>query len=226
MSRPAHRAFTLIELLVVIAILAVLAGLLFPVFARARSSAIQTSCLSNLRQVGLAMGLYMADYDDLFPHAVDAVDRTRPEIWSHHPEWQTRIPFMPLMHDALAPYAKSREVFRCPADTGSLVIDDMPWIEYHTAPSMFATNGSSYHFRTEIAFRLMSQTSLSSPSEVNVLFDGAGHWHGRGGPMRQSDLFAGSLEKLQGYRYNTLFGDFRVKSLTYDQLSQAWETEL
>ena len=59
--------FTLIELLVVIAILALLAAILFPVFARARESARQTSCLSNMRQAGFAFGLYTEDWEETLP---------------------------------------------------------------------------------------------------------------------------------------------------------------
>ncbi|MFN3730208.1 MAG: prepilin-type N-terminal cleavage/methylation domain-containing protein [Fimbriimonadaceae bacterium] len=65
------RAFTLIELLVVIAIIAILAALLFPVFARARDAAKASTCLSNLRQLGMAFGFYGADYDDRMPDRRD-----------------------------------------------------------------------------------------------------------------------------------------------------------
>jgi len=62
-----HAGFTLIELLVVIAIIAILAAMLFPVFARAREAARKTACASNLRQLGLASHMYAQDYDELFP---------------------------------------------------------------------------------------------------------------------------------------------------------------
>lgn len=64
-----RRGFTLIELLVVIAIIAILAAILFPVFAQARSAARKASCTSNLRQVGIAFGMYTQDYDECFPWA-------------------------------------------------------------------------------------------------------------------------------------------------------------
>lgn len=89
--------FTLIELLVVIAIIAILAAILFPVFARARENARRSSCQSNLKQIGLSLIQYSQDYDELFLNAGND---------GHTNIWQ----------DSLAPYAKSIQIFQCPSD--------------------------------------------------------------------------------------------------------------
>src|SRR5438093_1303615 len=75
LPKPSRRAFTLIELLVVIAIIAILAAILFPVFARARSQARKATCASNLKQIGLAFLMYAQDYDETFPVHWDALRR-------------------------------------------------------------------------------------------------------------------------------------------------------
>jgi len=75
-----QRGFTLIELLVVIAIIAILAAILFPVFARAREKARQVNCLSNLKQLGLAFFMYTSDYDEMFPFAYNWKTNLQPYI--------------------------------------------------------------------------------------------------------------------------------------------------
>ena len=96
-KRSAKKGFTLIELLVVIAIIAILAAILFPVFARARENARRASCSSNLKQMGLAVMQYTQDYDELMPFYYN-----RAGIW-----WM----------DAVNPYAKSYQIWKCPSDT-------------------------------------------------------------------------------------------------------------
>jgi len=100
-----RRGFTLIELLVVIAIIAILAAILFPVFARAREKARQTACLSNLKQMGLACMMYAQDYDEVLPR--------------HCYQPRPAIPFgdWPWSY-AVQPYAKNTQLFRCPSNTG------------------------------------------------------------------------------------------------------------
>lgn len=221
-----RRAFTLIELMVVIAIIAILAGLLFPVFARAKAAAKQSSCLSNLRQIGDAIVMYMNDYDDIFPHAVDASDKWAPQIWDAFPDFKAQIPYMPLMSEALQPYIKNHDVFHCPADAGTHVLDDNFPQVFETAPSLYAVYGSSYFFRTEIAFKAYTQTNFQLPSSVNVLFDGAGHWHVPFRAVNADDDPATWFELRSKYRYNVLFGDMHVKTQTADQLQEAWNIQL
>jgi general secretion pathway protein G len=216
----------LIELLVVIAIVVILAALIFPAFARAKAAAKQSTCLSNLKQIGSAIGLYMADYDDRFPHAVDASDKFRPQIWDDFPEFRERIPSMPLMNEVLQDYLKSAEVFRCPADNGTDVLDTHPYIEFKSAPSHFTTYRSSYSFRTEIAFRSFTHTQFELPADVNVLFDSSGHWHGATRRIRLGDDPRTIFDLLRGYRYSVLFGDLHVKSIPYARMDRAWQTRL
>jgi prepilin-type N-terminal cleavage/methylation domain-containing protein len=105
-----NRGFTLIELLVVIAIIAILAAILFPVFARARENARRASCLSNLKQIGLGMMMYVQDYDGRFPAAGWGTGEELPcpsGSGSCAASWPVRI----------YPYAKSVQVFNCPSDT-------------------------------------------------------------------------------------------------------------
>src|SRR5205809_7082807 len=77
--------FTLIELLVVIAIIAVLAGILFPVFAQARGNARKTTAMSNLRQIGTALHMYTADYDEHLPNRWPFWPRYQEFIHESHP---------------------------------------------------------------------------------------------------------------------------------------------
>ena len=100
-----RRGFTLIELLVVIAIIAILAAILFPVFAKAREKARQAACLSNLKQVGLAIMMYVQDYDERMPIA-GAMD---------HRNASCRFACPTGLPPVVMPYVKNFGIFTCPS---------------------------------------------------------------------------------------------------------------
>jgi len=136
MARPADRrapsgrrraglpAFTLIELLVVIAIIAILAAILFPVFAQARDKARQTACLSNMKQIGTGLMMYTQDYDEALPGCDNAqegfnlplgfMDPGSPRNWARE----------------VQPYVKNLGVFMCPSATPRSDLPDGPTSGY------------------------------------------------------------------------------------------------
>jgi prepilin-type N-terminal cleavage/methylation domain-containing protein/prepilin-type processing-associated H-X9-DG protein len=111
------RGFTLIELLVVIAIIAILAAILFPVFARAREKARQASCLSNLKQMALAVLMYAQDYDETYPlsYYYDA-SFTHDFSWDFHIDWSVSPPAIDL--GLIGPYTKNQQLSACPSARG------------------------------------------------------------------------------------------------------------
>ncbi|BCM93972.1 hypothetical protein IAD21_05867 [Abditibacteriota bacterium] len=131
-----HLGFTLIELLVVIAIIAILAAILFPAFARARENARRASCISNMKQMGLAIAMYRTDYDSNNPHhrmcpdlPTDPFCTNQPatpatgvnEVWWAPYDSYSAANATTLtanFHEGLLqPYIKSVQIFKCPSAT-------------------------------------------------------------------------------------------------------------
>jgi prepilin-type N-terminal cleavage/methylation domain-containing protein/prepilin-type processing-associated H-X9-DG protein len=124
MFKRNREGFTLIELLVVIAIIAILAAILFPVFARARRAAMKTSCLNNLKQIGTGISMYTSDWDDRYP-LVTGPGRE----WEESLTLQTYNYRCPAgggekrwLQNVVGPYAKNKKIWMCPA-----VSEDATW---------------------------------------------------------------------------------------------------
>ncbi|MBM3495580.1 MAG: DUF1559 domain-containing protein [Armatimonadetes bacterium] len=134
--------FTLIELLVVIAIIAILAAILFPVFARAREQARKTSCLSNMKQIGLATLMYVQDYDETFPCMYLEAARLIPndiysEVYNGHAAVSTAAEAEYVRTSSymaqFMPYIKSAALFKCPSDSGAnpAIVVGQRFTSYH-----------------------------------------------------------------------------------------------
>ncbi|HEX5324232.1 MAG TPA: type II secretion system protein [Capsulimonadaceae bacterium] len=217
--------FTLIEILVVIGIISLLAALLFPVFMSARANARRSVCLSNMHQIGGAIMLYAQDYDELYPYGADPSDQhSDPNIWP--PQYQPTVMAMPQLNDVLASYVKCPTVWRCPGDIGFDHMDTWgeSYVNLYARPTMFDAFGMSYLYRTQIALLHKTVSDLTGydpipscaehgASEVNVLMDGNGSWHGLGQDMPDK-------------RYNVLMGDDHVVSQNAGQFYQSWRLSL
>jgi prepilin-type N-terminal cleavage/methylation domain-containing protein/prepilin-type processing-associated H-X9-DG protein len=139
--------FTLIELLVVIAIIAILAAILFPVFARARENARRSSCQSNLKQIGLAMHQYTQDYDEkiVFLYRLD----------TGNPQWSQFI----------YPYTKSSQIFVCPSTK------DVPGdLSSSNNTSIYGMSANPYYYFAA-AGRTVSLTQIDLPAETIIVSD-------------------------------------------------------
>ena len=130
---PARRGFTLIELLVVIAIIAILAAILFPVFAQAREKARQAACLSNMKQMGTAITMYAQDYDETY----NSIYTFQPPAFNAGCRfWWTEL---------LYPYIKNADVFRCPSLSDKRkVADAPPTVTLQVPYSNYSMNSISY----------------------------------------------------------------------------------
>ena len=146
-----RRGFTLIELLVVIAIIAILAAILFPVFAKARVKARQTNCTSNVKQLALSMMMYLQDYDERFSPECLGPQRASYPVPTQRWCWRFN----------LDPYIKNTQVFACPSDN---------------RPG--GPQNSSYGYNCKNCSNAKVGT-ITAPSEVMMLIENAGQQHAK-----------------------------------------------
>jgi prepilin-type N-terminal cleavage/methylation domain-containing protein len=140
--RNPKSGFTLIELLVVIAIIAILAAILFPVFAQAKDAAKKTACLSNAKQIGITQKMYMADYDDAAPifYAYNTQDSGGSPAYFGLPNHKGT-------EGLLLPYSKSKDIFRSPLDSGGPYLSSDPGLVGNGSfDTYWKAYGTSYRF--------------------------------------------------------------------------------
>lgn len=158
-----NNGFTLIELLVVVAIISILAAILFPVFARARENARRTSCLSNMKQIGLGLMQYTQDFDERLPPAYISY----PSGSYTYPNGSTGS--TAVWYDMLYPYVKSLQLFNCPsADTalaysGGHRVRKFPYSYNYAAPGMgTAACNATYNCGVNLGYPNTAGANLAS----------------------------------------------------------------
>lgn len=188
------RGFTLIELLVVVVIIAILAALLFPVFAEAREKGRQTVCVSNLRQLAAAVHLYLNDYEERFPAGLGRVGEAYYNGFYPVPyNWRRSIPDdAPLMQafrshwsHTLTPYIKSFGIYRCPSAIdrwaqGGNVESEYVNPRVEPVPVSYAYNGLLHHYPLAQVVR---------PTQVILWWEGRGKSALRGFALTSPYLF-------------------------------------
>lgn len=192
--------FTLIELLVVIAIIAILAAILFPVFARARENARRASCSSNLKQVGLGIMQYSQDYDEKYPTR-ERADGGDGAIFSQ----------------LVQPYVKSTQLFKCPSNTSN--------VAEITArggfPAVALDYAYNYRFARGPGESGISLAGVNSTASKIIISERRSQWTNGGmawpdwGINWDNEGFANHLGTM-----NCLFGDGHVKAMRPTQTIQ------
>ena len=218
-------AFTLIELLVVIAIIAILAAILFPVFARARENARKTSCISNLKQIGTAALMYAQDYDE--KHVPTSVGYGTPiyRTW-----WGRPLGIAPnftgidLNDGLLQPYMKNAQINKCPS-----------WeTEDATEEGGRTGNSFGYAFNSRYLFRGVSLSAINRPAETLMMADAAKLNNSTGSmvnfdvidPINSLHYPHSRVHARHNGRGNVLFVDGHVKSMGITPLTRNYaETE-
>lgn len=232
------KGFTLIELLVVIAIIAILAAILFPIFATARLRAKDASCLSNLRQISTAINLYESDWDDRLPLGLDASDYytsvfdqfTSPWLTSDQEEQvknlahelQNRPNRQGMLDQVLLPYTHTTLVWKCPADNGIgfMNLANSPESMTSGSQTSYQAFHMSYSYRTEIALEKIRVSSLKDASDTDILYDSAGYWHSQ---YNRRPKTSKDLSDSSSWHYNVLFADGHVSNVGQAKMNEYWD---
>jgi prepilin-type N-terminal cleavage/methylation domain-containing protein/prepilin-type processing-associated H-X9-DG protein len=157
-----RHGFTLIELLVVIAIIAILAAILFPVFARAREKARQTSCLSNMKQLTLGMLMYAQDYDEIIPGWIVCGGCTSAigYGWKH----------------VILPYVKNSQIFICPSSRWNINPTCAYWVAWANALNLGTSYGMNDCTEGGGGSTQLPLAQIIRPSELMLLGEGPSPW--------------------------------------------------
>ena len=223
-SSGVRKGFTLIELLVVIAIIALLASILFPVFARAREKARQASCGSNLKQIGLGLMQYVQDYDEVLPLAMPRVSAG---CVAQSGSWM----------DFIYPYVKSNDIFDCPDNAANSGVGQYsyPWspgsnLGSYSINNMFWGHSPDNDLCHETSVSTMpkivvpattvwvTESGYDNFATVNYGYGPATETTIQGFPALSPDVGQGLIIARHSNMVNVLWLDGHVKASTIDFL--------
>jgi len=221
MHRMSKAAFTLIELLVVIAVIAILAALLFPVFAQAREKARQANCLSSLKQLSMALFMYIQDYDDTLPRNRFAFKAS--DICASGGQSRT-------WRGAIQPYVKSYDFWRCPSNPNRNLPTEDADKQIHQS---YALNGVIFDVPIEpVQIPPRRLASFAEPAQIMWLLESVaacpdmGDWvgeaaisSGKGGNCGADGRGADwGRFQIHGPVLNWGFADGHARAMKYGQL--------
>lgn len=197
------RGFTLIELLVVIAIIAILAAILFPVFAQARDKARSASCLSNQKQLGLGIIMYSQDYDECIPLTTANINNQW--LWNFTmvvpPGWSSQTTHPAVLGspytwcNSLQPYLKNYGIMKCPSG----VDYNLPQARFTYASPLMKPIVTSYTINGLL--NSFPQAGISTPADLPLLWEGQGNRSAIGGNINNPVLICS--DGTQPCVYNT-----------------------
>jgi prepilin-type N-terminal cleavage/methylation domain-containing protein/prepilin-type processing-associated H-X9-DG protein len=225
--RPSKTGFTLIELLVVIAIIALLAAILFPVFARARENARRSSCQNNLKQIGLGFKQYVQDYDEQWPSSVNWTPGTTTvdndiNNASRVAYWQGWV------GNVLTAYTKNPQLFMCPSEAYANVGWNVGTGTPAGPSSQFYKTAYGYNYQGITAGASAptatfepgcanTESSMYRPAELCVMWDSRNRWSdGTNFFTRDVDAYRNNTTTYLTMRHlgrgNFLYADGHVKA--------------
>jgi prepilin-type N-terminal cleavage/methylation domain-containing protein len=207
--------FTLIELLVVIAIIAILAAILFPVFAQAREKARESTCLSNFKQMGTGVMMYLQDWDETYPS-------NRLATLKGGSECNSKGKLLTWKH-ATQPYIKSTDVFKCPSNPRNKLADetgDADKFGYTVFPISYAYNGTILWTAAGPNQPVLREAAVPEPARYIMLIESRapcsdmGIWgfNDSWGAAPDSGFFVHSNKRMQA-----LYLDTHAKSTKFSQ---------
>ena len=225
--RHPKKGFTLIELLVVIAIIAILAAILFPVFAQAREKARGISCLSNEKQIGTALMMYTQDYDETFPlQGVLQTGNTYHTMWDYWinvpADWRkgvapaTMAGYNTSAYNSMQPYIKNQQVYNCPSS-----------VEWRR-PSYAAAYGDPAKAWGKVSLNYNGTLNsypiagMVGPADVPVVWEGFGKFSGAGVMLSQPFLMC--TQDGQPCVYKPSYGGCAADGSVNGEFSTMWQT--